>query len=332
MYLYVFSLEDAIDGIEMYLSLALDKLRVYSISKVLVVISHVDEATVHHDNYKEVLRRYTEVYEKYFTYWPELQMKIVPVDSMTGWNFMPHNSDSTNDRTNGESDKDKVIERYRGPSLIETLRKFHADGLRIDCPWRLSSLDPPSNNSMEVRLMAGELKVGDLLIESEITREIEEITIGQTSVKSTHARSSSFHIKLKGTCDQTLARRYLYGPGVRTTSKVIVRMMLLEQINFPTIDPVTVRSCGNPAALKKLTILHYLDPITYEKIAKKISQTEVAPYEVFVAEIELFTSIRIEVESTYGDLAKICMTAGSSPLSGTILAIGTAISAEWDKK
>jgi hypothetical protein len=311
--IFVISLQQAVtDSKGHRLAELLNLMRVNILSKIVVVVSHTDEKTALSRDYEDVCRKYTEVYQSYSAHWKRLQMKIVPVDSITGWNFLPRNNN------NSKEHNIEISEHYEGPSFIESLAKFHAEGFAIDCPWRVYAFGSLAKSTIEAYLTAGELKVGDLLLDSEITCEIEEILVDQTTVKSTFAQPLPITLKLKESTE-SIPRLYLYGPGIKSTSRLVARMMFLQPVELPLRD-VKVRSFGGPASIIRFTVQHILDPITYNPIETSISV--ILTDEVFVAEIQLDVPIRMELESTYPEQARLFLTTGTSPDNGAILAIG----------
>lgn len=318
--IFVTSLKQAIDDSRSEeLMLYLNQIRLCNLSKIIVVISHVGTTQDWKTEYEDVCKKYTEVYRRYSVHWKRLQLRIVPVDSITGWNFLPRKTDTTNEQ------EINALNGYNGPSFLETLGKFHAEGLPIDCPWHAYSINMPANNTMQVYLSAGELKVGEFL-NAEIPREIEEICVGQTSVKSTYARPGPITLKLKGTTDP-IPRLFLYGPGVRSASRLVARMIFLAATELPLRD-VTVRSTGGPVAVKRFTVLHGLNPITYEHVDRPDIPYILAD-EVLRVELELARPIRTQLESTFPELAKFFLD--SSPASGAVIAIGMTIDADFAK-
>ncbi len=298
----------------------LDLLMLIHVSKILVVVTHMDDSTKLFNKisrYENICRKYTKIYQLYQQHWPELKMFTVPVDSLTGWNIL----------TRDQCVVDEELRKFSGPSLFETFAKFHADGCRVTGPWRVYSVDSPGANVMRGRLVTGELKVGDFLENtSEIKREIEVISVDESScnITKTFARPSMLHLTLNGPTVENLPRQYLYGPGVRATTNLVARMIFLKPIQPVHVSETTLQASGGSARMTKLTVLKYLDALTYETIELNTTDSDVQTHRVAVVEMQLDSLMRLELESTYPVLSKVFITQGS-----TIGAIGCAIRADF---
>ncbi len=291
----------------------------------------MDSTKVQQDDYKNICRKYMEVYEEYKQHWPQLQMKIVPVDSITNWNILPRDMNSMNDKNNNNG---SISENYEGLSFWETLQRFHADGYQIHCPYRIFSVESPLHYAYQAYLMAGMLKVGDLLVNSEIKLEITNISVDRTSVKVAYAQAEPLTLRLKGAAKGRSKWPRIYGPGLRQTSCFVARMIFLRSVELPLPENMRFESTSGHRQITNLTVIKCLNAITYEPIEKvnnKKLEGHIFSNEVVLVEVSLFDPICIDQESTYPDFARFYVTGKSISPYGSIVALGVVISADWNK-